>query len=230
MIGVERAGRGLAVGALRVGVLTVLFVLAAIPSRAQTPAAASSPAPSSPSLAATPSFIGFVSPYEVTHTLRAAGFNPLAPPLREGTTYVVRATDYRGMLMRVVVDARTGAIRDANRIVPGPGRYGQLYGGTPYDPAGIDVALPTPNDNDGGLPPPPLPSATRLPNHPPVPVVPLPRPRPAAFISRKPDGGVRPAGIPAATPEVNSAIITAAPPPGLDTPKLSPAAAPPVND
>ena len=56
-------------------------------------------------------------------TLRSAGFDPLAPPLREGTIYVARATDYRGILMRVVLDARTGAIRDANRIVPGPGNY-----------------------------------------------------------------------------------------------------------
>jgi hypothetical protein len=213
----------LAVRALRVGVLTVLVVLAALPSRAQTPAAAS---PASPSLPATPSFTGFVSAYEVSHTLRAAGFNPLAPPLREGTTYVVRATDYRGMLMRVVVDARTGAIRDANRIVPGPGRYGELYGGTPYDPAGIDAALPAPNDD--GLSPPPQPSATRLPNHPPVAAVPLPRPRPAAFISRKPGGAVRPAGIPATTSEINSAVITADPPP--EAPKKSPVVVPPVND
>jgi hypothetical protein len=80
---------------------------------------------------------GFVPPYEIVRTVRAAGFDPLAPPLREGTTYVLRATDFRGVLMRVVVDARTGAIRDANRIVPGPGLYGP--GGYPpgtYGPAG----------------------------------------------------------------------------------------------
>jgi hypothetical protein len=67
---------------------------------------------------------GFVPPYEIVRTVRAAGFDPLAPPLREGTTYVLRAMDFRGILMRVVVDAHTGAIRDANRIVPGPGFYG----------------------------------------------------------------------------------------------------------
>jgi hypothetical protein len=216
----------LAVGALRVGVLTVLFTLAAVPCRAQTPAAASSPAPPSPS-PVTSSFTGFVSPYEIVHTLHVAGFNPLAPPLREGTTYVVRATDYRGMLMRVVVDARTGAIRDANRIVPGPGRYGQYYDGSPYDPASVDVALPAPNADDG------LPavrsSGARLPTHPAVTVVPLPRPRPAVFTARKPDGGVRPAGMPAAS-AINSAVITADPPPGPEAPKKSPAAVPPVND
>jgi hypothetical protein len=66
---------------------------------------------------------GFVPPYEIVRTARAAGFDPLAPPLREGATYVLRATDFNGILMRVVVDARTGAIRDANRIVAGPGNY-----------------------------------------------------------------------------------------------------------
>jgi hypothetical protein len=209
----------LAVGALRVGVLTVLFALAAMPSRAQTPAAASPAVSASPS----PSFTGFVSAYEIVHTLHVAGFNPLAPPLREGTIYVVRATDYRGMLMRVVVDARTGAIRDANRIVPGPGRYGTV----PSDPASVGAALPAPND-DGGLPP-VRSSATRLPNHPPVPAVPLPRPRPAAFTSRKPDTAIRPASVPAAS-AINSAVITADPPPGPEAPKKSPVTVPPVND
>src|SRR6202167_1841011 len=73
---------------------------------------------------APPPVAGFVPPYEIMRTLRSAGFDPLAPPLREGATYVARATDYRGILMRVVLDARTGAIRDANRIVPGPAAYG----------------------------------------------------------------------------------------------------------
>ena len=57
-------------------------------------------------------------PYEITRIVRASGFDPLAPPLREGTTYVLRATDFRGILMRIVVDARSGAIRAVNRVVP----------------------------------------------------------------------------------------------------------------
>ena len=32
----------------------------------------------------------------------------------------------RGILMRVVVDARSGAIRAVNRIVPGPSGYGPV--------------------------------------------------------------------------------------------------------
>ena len=52
---------------------------------------------------------------------RLAGFDPLALPLREGTTYVIRATDFRGILMRVVVDARSGADprRQSNRLGSG---------------------------------------------------------------------------------------------------------------
>jgi hypothetical protein len=75
-----------------------------------------------------------VPPYEILRTVRAAGFDPLAPPLRQGTSYVVRAIDFRGVAMRVVVDARSGAIRDANRIVSGPGLYGP-YAPGPYPPA-----------------------------------------------------------------------------------------------
>jgi hypothetical protein len=92
---------------------------------------------------------GFVPPYEILRTLRGAGFEPLAPPLREGTTYVVRALDFRGIPMRVVVDARSGAIRDANRIVAGPGLYGPYMPG-PYAPAsyGRLAAPPYPPPDD----------------------------------------------------------------------------------
>jgi hypothetical protein len=92
---------------------------------------------------------GFVPPYEILRTLRAAGFQPLAPPLREGTTYVVRALDFRGVPVRVVVDANSGAIRDANRIVAGPGLYGPYMPG-PYAPThyGRLAAPPYPPPDD----------------------------------------------------------------------------------
>ena len=80
-----------------------------------------------------------------------AGFDPLAPPLREGSTYVVRATDFRGILMRVVVDARSGAIRDVNRIVPGPGSYGQTAGMIPYGPEPDDLPQPYGQPADYGF-------------------------------------------------------------------------------
>ena len=103
---------------------------------------AQSPPPSAPPSATGAPLPGFVPPYEITRIVRAAGYDPLTRPRREGTTYVVRATNYRGILMRIVVDARSGAIRAVNRIVPGPAPYGVVglmappppFGGGPYDP------------------------------------------------------------------------------------------------
>ena len=103
---------------------------------------AQSPPPSAAPPAAGAPLPGFVPPYEITKIVRAAGYDPLTRPRREGTTYVVRATNYRGILMRIVVDARSGAIRAVNRVVPGPAPYGVVgvmappppYGGGPYDP------------------------------------------------------------------------------------------------
>lgn len=115
-------------GVVRAGVLgaaafSLTFLLLAVaPGLAQAPLSAAPPPP----------LPGFVPPYEVSKTVRAAGFTPLAPPMREGTTYVLRATDFRGILMRVVVDARSGAIRAVNRIVPPSGSYGPVGMMSPY--------------------------------------------------------------------------------------------------
>jgi hypothetical protein len=187
---------------------------------------------------------GFVSSYEITRIARSAGFDPLAPPLREGTIYVLRATDYRGILMRVVIDAHSGAIRDANRIVPGPGRYGQFYGAPSlYDPADVDAPAVVPST--AAMEPPPvrptgLHGATRsaLPDIPP-----LPRPRPASLASRKPlddaspkaqpvadPKSAMPAAAPAAKPQVNSEAVTAAPPAAPGAPRKPPAMVEPLND
>jgi hypothetical protein len=99
----------------------------------------------SPPAAAPAPLPGFVPAYEITKIVRASGFDPLAPPRREGTTYVLRATDFRGILFRIVVDARSGAIRAANRIVPGPGPYGS---------SGIMAAGPYGEPPPYGVPPP----------------------------------------------------------------------------
>ena len=102
-------------GALSVSVAISLALLTTSGAAAQT--SASQPKP----------VTGFVSTYEIMRTVRSAGFDPLVPPLREGTIYVLRATDFRGILMRVVLDARTGAIRDVTRIVPATsGRIGMM--------------------------------------------------------------------------------------------------------
>jgi hypothetical protein len=154
-------------------------------------------------------------------TIRAAGFTPLAPPLREGTDYVLRATDYRGILMRVVIDARTGAIRDATRIVPGPGRYGQFFGMPPYDPADYDAAMNGPG-GDGAQPPSARPPAiTRPAAHPVValpPPPPLPRSRPATLASGKSYGETSPAA------KVQPAPIPTPETPKAETPKSVPIA------
>ena len=233
------------------GVVFVACLFAAGPGRAQVPAQASAPSPAAPP--ATQPVTGFVSSYEITRIARSAGFDPLAPPMREGTIYVLRATDFRGILMRVVIDAHTGAIRDANRIVPGPGRYGQFYG-TPslYDPADLDAPamVPSTAEMDPALVR-PLGSRgamrSALPDIPP-----LPRPRPAALASRKPlddatpkaqpvadPKTVTPGAPPAAKPQVSSEAITTAPaaspaaPAASSAPgaaKKSPAIVEPLND
>ena len=108
------------------GAALAFSLLTAVFAFAQSPTAASS--------ASQLPLHGFIPPFEILRAVRAAGFDPLAPPLRQGTTYVLRAIDYRGIAMRVVVDARSGVIRDANRIVSGPGLYGP-YAPGPYQPA-----------------------------------------------------------------------------------------------
>jgi hypothetical protein len=93
--------------------IVTVSVLAAAPAFAESPA----PLPPLPSA-------GFVPPYEIMRIVRGAGFEPLAPPLREGSTYVLRVTDFTGALLRVVVDGHSGAIRDTNRLMSGPGYSG----------------------------------------------------------------------------------------------------------
>jgi hypothetical protein len=175
-----------------------ILLLAGSPGQAQVAATSSSQFAPLPSP-------GFIPPYEIARTVRRSGFDPLAPPLREGSTYVVRATDFRGILMRIVVDARSGAIRDVNRIVPGPGSYGQTAGMIPYGAEPDDLPRPYGQPADYDLPPAPLengqangqglgqipaqprPSAAHPLTHASVTIVPpLPRPRPPELASRTP--------------------------------------------
>jgi hypothetical protein len=150
--------------------------------------------------------------------------------LREGTTYVLRATDFRGILMRVVVDARTGAVRDANRIVPGPGSDAQFGMMSPYESVPDDVPRPygPPPQFDGlepatavpSSPPSSRPPIARNATHTPgASVPPLPRPRPATLPERKPTADVErvdptpanPAAPKSVAPAPSSAAATAAP-------------------
>jgi hypothetical protein len=211
------------IGLAAVSVSAVLLVAA--PGHAQSPPAAS-PAPLP--------VPGFMPPYEVTKMIRSAGFEPLAPPLREGTTYVLRATDFRGILMRVVVDARSGAIRAVNRIVPpGPGPYGEVGMAAPpytmppaYGPPDADGSELSPEEAALG---PPLSPA-------PYPVVhsrsaspPLPRPRPAELAAREAKASPKPTVAPAAS-AVEERSAKSEPKPGTTastpSPSPPPAAAP----
>jgi hypothetical protein len=181
----------------------------------------------SPLLAQTPApLLGFMPPYEITRIVRYAGFEPLAPPLREGTTYVLRATDFRGILMRVVVDARSGAIRAVNRIVPGPAFGGPVGMAAPYGvpPAygGPQAYAPLPFDDSAAEPQDAVMSVTSP--HAPHPAAlsspPLPRPRPAELAAHRPADEAKPAF--AASP-------AASPPAGKPT-SASGAQPPPIND
>jgi hypothetical protein len=194
-------------GVVRGAALTAVFIFsAAAPGAAQAPQTL-------------PPLPGFVPPYEITHILRSAGFDPLAPPLRQGATYVVRATDFRGILMRVVVDGRSGAIRAVNRIVAASEAYGP--GETrppPYGAPSAYVEPAPPEFAPSGIGPiergvaPGLPSAA--PSMP-LPAAraamssfpPLPRPRPAELASRKTADESKPAvGKPSVGPSAPAAV------------------------
>lgn len=183
---------------VRLGVLRAAFLAASVLLMLVAGAAAQSP-PQPAGAAPQPIPVtGFVPTFEIMRTVRAAGFDPLAPPLREGTTYVLRATDYRGILMRVVLDARTGAIRDVTRIVPAAsGSLGVVlppYGPPPYDaPYGAPVeyevyppAMQRPQESAAPQLPQPIaaPSVShaKASRH----KLPLPRPRPAGLAASHP--------------------------------------------
>jgi hypothetical protein len=170
---------------------------------------------------------GFVSPYEIMRTARAAGFDPVSPPLREGTTYVLRAYDFRGILMRVVVDARSGAIRDANRIVRDlydPGAEDEIGMVPPYGPPpdympssyGAPPAYSAP-DTSPALPPPPMHSAAHALG---LIAPPLPRPRPAELASRKLSDEAGPRET--VKPDTGTGVPAAA--------SKAPTVSPPLND
>jgi hypothetical protein len=162
---------------VRVRVLAAAAVFFCLTLSAVDPGYAQAPSPPPPGP-------GFVPPYEITRIVHAAGFEPLAPPLREGPTYVLRATDFRGILMRVVVDGHSGAIRAVNRIVPGPGSFGAIgmvpptYGAPEVEASGMSV------DEESAVRL--LPPATRAAAHPMTAALPpLPRPRPVELTGRK---------------------------------------------
>jgi hypothetical protein len=248
-------------GLVGTAAFSLCFVLlAALSGSAQSPPPSAPPPPASPPSAAPPSAApppsapppvaaaplpGFVPPYEITKIVRASGFDPLAPPRREGTTYVVRATDFRGILMRIVVDARSGALRAVNRIVPGPAPYGVVgmmtppygpppngpppygpygppgygpppYGPPPYGPADIGDPEMGPMEADLSMPPPSSAPSTIYPGaHSLAPESP-PLPRP------RPAGLVSREAQPAAKPAETAGPKPDAAPAAASTPLAAP--------
>src|SRR5918992_116555 len=49
-------------------------------------------------------------PYEITTSVRSMGLTPIAPPVRRGARYVLRAIDRRGAEVTVAADALSGRI------------------------------------------------------------------------------------------------------------------------
>jgi len=231
---------GIAAFALTSLLLIALLSIALLSTVA--PGFAQEAPPSAPSQVSPAPAPGFVPPYEIMRTVRAAGFDPLAPPLREGTTYVLRATDFRGILMRVVVDARSGAIRDANRIVPGPGSDAQLGMMSPYEsvpdyvpqpygpPPQFD--LPKPATSVPSLPPSSRPPTARNATHTPgASGPPLPRPRPATLAARKSTADVeRVDPTPPNPTPPNSVAPAPSAAAAIAAPSKTPPVVPPLND
>jgi hypothetical protein len=231
-------------GVFSASAATAVLLATIAAAGAQTPPG-SPPPPSPPPAQASPKPVtGFVPPFEIMRTVRAAGFHPLAPPLRDGTIYVLRATDYRGIPMRVVLDARTGVIRDVTRIVSAAsdpyGLMSPAYGvSTDALPDAYDAPSIESNEGNGTPPmtppvvaPKPARSATVRSSSPP-----LPRPRPAALASQKTGSPQKPGNTGAAAvprPRGNSA--KAQPPAGANAsaigadpgPATVPGNAPPV--
>ncbi len=158
---------------------------------------------------------GFVTPYEILRTVSEAGFHPLVRPLREGTVYVLRATDFRGILVRVVLDAGTGRMRDVTRLEPADSIEAAIapppyYNAPPY-------AAPK-SDTPAAVPEPPAAAAAadRAAQSWRLTTPPLPRPRPAAaehLIGPTGRAGTAGAGLTIRTRHAGAGLGPADPPP-----------------
>jgi hypothetical protein len=74
-------------------------------------------------------------PYEILTIVRSTGLDPLSRPVRQGSTYVLRAIDPYGEEVRVVVGAQRGQILSVRPVVPVAAPYdvpGPAYGYPPY--------------------------------------------------------------------------------------------------
>jgi hypothetical protein len=88
--------------------------------------------------------------YAIMSIVRSTGLTPLTRPMRRGSNYVLVAIDRSGRQMRLVVDARRGAILNMRPAVaaappyygPYPGPYGAVPSGAPAYGAPLYGAAP----------------------------------------------------------------------------------------
>lgn len=116
----------------RAALCACCVVVPATIGRAQAP-----PLPAATSTMTPDPAPGLLPAYEINKIVRGSGYYPLAPPRREGAVYVLRAIDRHDVLMRVVVDARSGAIRAVNRLVS-------------VETIGVVGTVPAPDSRVGG--------------------------------------------------------------------------------
>src|ERR1700722_8502949 len=110
-------------GRVIVRIRTLLLVCTA--ALALTSAAAAQ----SPGPAPAPAY-GALPPVRIAAIVRAAGFDPLFRPMRQGDTYVLRALDRNEVEYRLVIDAFTG--RTISIRATGDSRpYARTYRGEP---------------------------------------------------------------------------------------------------
>lgn len=127
-----------------------------------------------------------VPPAGITRIVRSSGLNPLGPPVRQRSIYVLRATNARGLQVSVIVDAHDGRMLAVGPVIPGPrgGRVG-TYGPPPSGYAAVTPQRQpgTPSreaDDEAAYA---LSPGARAPAMAP----PLPRPRPANLAAEKDD-------------------------------------------
>ena len=196
---------------INAALLTLCVLLLTVAGHAQSPQLAP------PIVAAPRTFSIVLPPDEINASVRAAGFSPQAPPRREGMVYVLQAIDQRDVLMRLVVDAGSGAIRAVDRVVAprpdsvisktlpshraspnepplAPAPFGPpVRDGSPDQAMPVGTGSPPSNSKAAELSTPPTtPSDTVLGTHSILPLAPpLPRARPSNLKhTAKPNGKV----------------------------------------
>ena len=198
---------------LRAAALSIVATVAATPAMAQywyAPGPYAGPyGGARPYYAPAPYGYEGVSPYEIAAIVRSANLQPISRPWRNGANFMVRATNARGEVVNVLVDAYRGRIlriaaaemAPTARLAPDP----------------RDTGMAPQYDADGNpLPPRPVPQAAPHAQRPAAEhnrtaavtpaYPPLPRPRPAdvpspvVAVKPAPDAPAAPAVAPTATP------------------------------